>query len=107
MSRHGSVIRIEAENLAEYRRLHAAVRPGVLQTLTACHIRNYSIYHRNGLLFAYFEYAGDDYDADMAGMAADPATQEWWSACKPLQQPLEDRGPAEWRAELDEIFHLD
>lgn len=107
MSRHGSVIRIDAENLAEYRRLHAAVWPGVLQTLTACHIHNYSIYHRNGWLFAYFEYAGDDYDVDMARVAADPVTQEWWAGCMPLQQPLANRGPSEWWAELEELFHLD
>jgi uroporphyrinogen decarboxylase len=30
-------------------------------------------------LFAYFEYHGTDYAADMAKMAADPKTQEWWT----------------------------
>ena len=37
-----------------------------------CNIRNYSIYYRDGYLFSYYEYVGDDYEADMAKMAARP-----------------------------------
>ena len=50
-----------------------------------CNIRNYSIFHKDGLLFAYFEYVGDDFDADMAKMAADPETQDWWDIMMPMQ----------------------
>ncbi len=107
MTRYGSVIRIAPENLARYRELHAAVWPGVLAKITECHIRNYSIYHRGGWLFSYFEYVGDDYDADMARMAEDPTTQEWWAVNKPLQQPLDDRAEGEWWASMDELFHHD
>ena len=107
MSRHGSVIRIEAEDLPEYRRLHAAVWPGVLATLTACNIRNYTIYHRNGWLFSHFDYVGDDLAADWAKMEADPITQQWHAVCMPLQRPLEDRAPGEWWAAMEELFHLD
>jgi len=31
----------------------------------------------DGLLFHYFEYVGDDYEADMTKMAAHPKTQQW------------------------------
>jgi L-rhamnose mutarotase len=95
------------ENLATYAGLHAAVWPGVLARINDCGIRNYSIYHRGGWLFSYFEYVGDDYDADMARMAEDPTTQEWWAINKPLQEPLEDRAPGEWWAAMDELFHQD
>jgi L-rhamnose mutarotase len=107
MSRHGSVIRIEPEDLPEYRRLHAAVWPGVLETLTACNIRNYTIYHRNGWLFSHFDYVGDDLEADWARMEADPITQEWHAVCMPLQRPLDDRAAGEWWAGMEELFHLD
>lgn len=107
MNRYASVLRMPPENLARYSELHAAVWPGILGKITECNIRNYSIYHRSGWLFSYFEYVGDDYDADMALMAADPLTQEWWDVCKPLQQPLEDRAEGEWWAPMDELFHLD
>ncbi len=112
MKRHGSVIGVRAEQLDEYRRLHAAVWPGVLEQITACNIRNYSIYLRQlgdgrFYLFSYFEYHGSDFEADMAKMAADPLTQRWWDVCKPCQEPLPDRASDEWWAGMTEVFHLD
>ena len=90
-----------------YRRYHSRVWPEVLRKITECNIRNYSIYHKDGLLFAYFEYVGSDYAADMARMAADPKTQEWWAVMKPMQSPLDTRQPDEWWADMEEVFHLD
>lgn len=109
MTRHGQVIGLAAEKIEEYRRLHAAVWPGVLARIAASNIRNYSIYLKDpeNLLFAYFEYHGTDFDADMAAIAADPVTQEWWALCGPCQRPFETRRPGEWWAEMDEVFHVD
>jgi L-rhamnose mutarotase len=107
MVRYGSVIGVRAEKLAEYRKLHAAVWPDVLKMIGECNIRNYSIYYHDGLLFSYFEYVGNDYEADMAKMAADPITQKWWDVCKPCQRPLEGRKEGEWWAVAEEVFHTD
>ncbi len=105
MQRFGQVIGIKPEHIEEYERLHAAVWPEVLATISACNIRNYSIFRHEQTLFAYFEYVGDDFDADMKKMARDPKTIEWWSVCKPLQKPLEARQPEEWWATMREIFY--
>ena len=107
MKRYGMAIRLKPGAYDEYRRLHSAVWPEVLATITACHIHNYSIFHKDGLLFSYFEYHGVDFAGDMAKMAADPATQRWWDLCNPLQDPLETRTPGEWWAGMDELFHED
>lgn len=107
MQRHGSVLRIRPEKFEEYKRLHQAVWPGVLARLTASHIRNYSIYHRDGWLFSYFEYHGTDYAADTAAIAADPVTQQWWAVNKPCQEPLATRREGEWWADMEELFHHD
>ena len=107
MQRFGQVLGMPAENLEEYTRLHAAVWPEVLQTITDCNIRNYSIFVRGTRLFAYFEYHGTDYAADMAKMAADPKTQAWWAINEPLQAPLPDRAPGEWWAGMRVICHTD
>ncbi len=107
MNRHGSVIRVRPERLEEYRRLHAAVWPGVLRMIRECNIRNYTIYYHDGLLFSTFEYVGNDYEADMAKMAADPETQRWWAVCKPCQEPLPTRAEGEWWAEMEAVFHTD
>ena len=107
MQRYASVIGIKPEHWAEYERLHADVWPDVLAQIATRNIRNYSIYRYGELLFSYFEYVGDDFDADMAKMAADPTTQKWWDVCKPLQTPLPDRADGEWWASIPEIFHVD
>jgi L-rhamnose mutarotase len=103
--RVAQVIRVRPERYQEYVDYHAAVWPGVAAKIRECNIRNYSIYHWNGLLFAYFEYTGADFQADMDRMAADPETQRWWDVVKPLQEPVEDRDPGEWWKNMDEVFH--
>lgn len=107
MKRHGQVIKVKPEMLEEYTKHHAAVWPGILAKITECNISNYSIYHKDGFLFAYFEYTGSDFDGDMKKMADDPLTQKWWDLMMPMQQPLETRAEGEWWAEMDELFHLD
>jgi L-rhamnose mutarotase len=107
MVRYGSVLRVKPESIQTYRNYHAKVWPEVLATIQRCHIRNYSIFLKDDLLFGYYEYHGTDYEADMARMAADPKTQEWWSIMMPMQQPLETRAPGEWWASMEEVFHTD
>jgi L-rhamnose mutarotase len=109
VTRHGQIIGIGAEAIADYKRLHADAWPGVLAKITDCNIRNYTIFLREpeNLLFAYFEYVGTDFGADMAKMAADPETRRWWAECKPLQAPLHTRATDEWWSEMEEVFHHD
>ncbi len=107
MKRYGKVIKIKPEKLEEYKELHAAVWPGVLKKINECNIQNYSIYYRDGFLFSYYEYTGDDHDADMKKMAADPETQRWWKVTDPCQQPLETCKEGEWWAGMEEVFHTD
>ncbi len=112
MQRYGMVLGVRPEKIAEYKRLHAAVWPGVLRMIKRCKIRNYSIYlHQLGqnryYLFSYFEYHGRNFKADMAKMAADPLTQQWWSHCIPCQKPVRFRKQGEWWANMEEVFHMD
>ena len=109
MKRYGSVIGVRPEAIAEYKRVHAAVWPEVLKQIERSHIRNYSIYLKEpeNLMFAYFEYHGTDFEADMAAMAADEKTQEWWKVCSPMQAPFETRKPGEWWAAMEEVFHTE
>jgi len=105
MKRYAMLIKIKPENIDKYKRLHADVWPGVLEMIAECNIRNYSIYHKDDMVFSYFEYVGDDFDADMAKMAGDPTTQKWWDLCKPLLEPLRTRAEGEFWANMEEVFH--
>ena len=109
MQRMGMVIGLKPEKIGEYKRLHAAVWPEILDMISKCNIRNYSIFLREpeNLLFGYWEYHGDDFEADAAKMAADPKTQQWWDVCMPCQQPLDTRKDGEWWAMMEEVFHHD
>lgn len=107
IQRYASVIRLKPNELEQYKTLHAAVWPGVLDMISRCNIQNYSIYHKDGFLFSYFEYTGNNFKADMDKMEADPLTQQWWNICKPCQDPLPTRGEGEWWASMEEVFHCD
>lgn len=107
MQRFASVIGVSKESRAAYEHLHANVWPEILNQIEKSNIRNYSIYRYGELLFSYFEYVGDDYEADMAKMRQDPKTQEWWALCEPLQSPVPERIEGEWWMSIPEIFHTD
>ncbi len=112
MKRYGLIVGLKEDAISEYKRLHEAVWPEVLATITDCGIRNYTIFLRQmpdgkHYLFSTFEYEGDDFQADMAKMAADPKTQEWWTHCMPMQEPLPDLPEGEWWAPMLEVFHTD
>ena len=110
--RYGMVIGLKPEKIAEYKELHANVWPDVLKMIRECNIRSYSIYlgeleKGQYYLFSYFEYTGDDFEADMKKMAADATTQKWWKHTDPLQVPVPTRREGEWWAKMEEVFHCD
>ena len=79
----------------------------MLAALKAAHVRSYSIFLRDGVLFSYLEYTGSDYATDMAAIAADPTTRRWWQLTDPCQRPVESAAEGEWWAPAEEVFHLD
>lgn len=112
MTRFSSVTEVISEKLEEYRNLHAKAWPGVLRRITASNISNYSIYFRTfddrrHFLFTYFEYIGENFDNDMAAIAADEETLRWWDVCKPCLIPFNGLAPGECWAPMEEVFHHD
>lgn len=112
VKRYGSVIEVKAETLEKYKQMHAEPWPEINAQITECNIRNYSIYltqfpSGKYYLFAYYEYTGDDFDADMALMEKNPKMKEWWSHTDPMQIPLENKAKEEWWKNMEEVYHLD
>lgn len=105
--RFGQVVRLRPEHADTYRALHRDAWPGVLAKISECNITNYSIFERDGMLFAYFEYTGADLDSDLAKMASHPETQRWWTLTDPCQERIPGHdGPTPW-ADMTEVFHHD
>ncbi len=70
LKRVGMVIGIRPECIEQYRKLHAEDYFGIRDLLVKYHLRNYSIFiHQiddRWFEFGYYEYAGRDFEADMA-----------------------------------------
>jgi L-rhamnose mutarotase len=107
MKRFGFVIRVDPGQVERYKEYHRKVWPEVLDAIRRSNIRNYSIFLKDDYLVGYYEYHGSAHVADMATIAADPKTQEWWSIMMPMQRPLDTRKIGEWWAEMEEVFHCD
>lgn len=112
VTRYAWVTGLKPEKAAYYRQLHANPWPSVNAMLKKCNIRNYSIYEREidgkSYLFSYLEYTGNDFDADMKAMAADPETRRWWKETDPCQAPLPDaRKAGKIWSDAKEVYHLD
>ncbi len=93
-----------------YKLLHANTWPGVLNKITEANIRNYPSFLKEisgkYYLLGYFEYVGDDFDADMARLSADPTTKAWEKLTDAgCQIPLTTRAEGEWWAEMEPVFY--
>ena len=112
VQRYGSVIGVKQESLEKYKELHANPWPEINAKLRDVNIQNYSIYltqfpDGNYYLFSYFEYVGDNFDADMKRIGDDPKTKEWWSHTDPMQIPLSNNEEGQWWRPMEEVYHLE
>ena len=103
----GQIGRLRRDKIAEYRELHANAWPGVLKTIEDCNLQNYSIFIHDDLVFAYFEYTGEDYEKDMEKMAQDPVTQDWWTHTKPCFVKFSVGQDSEFYRDMEQIFYLE
>jgi len=101
------VIGVKPEKLEFYKELHARGASGVRDLLVKYNIRNFSIYLQRlddgkYYLFAYYEYVGNDYAADMAKLDAEPRNIAWLKMTDACQIPL--AGEPSW-ATMEELFY--
>ena len=95
---------LKPEKVDDYIKLHAEPWQELLDLIRECNIHNYSISLRGSQVFTYFEYTGDDYDADVKKMEASPVMQKWWTFSKPCFLHHEDG----WYYEpLNEVFYTE
>ena len=107
--RVGMVIKIKPEYIEEYKALHADSNPGVRDLLTEANMHNFSIFllqldDGNWYEFGYYEYTGDDFEADRAKLNKHPRNIEWLKICDPMQIPLE--GKEGW-TEMEQIYFIE
>jgi L-rhamnose mutarotase len=91
-------MRVRPDRLAEYKEVHRAVWPEMLEALSATGWTNYSLFlDDDGLLIAYLET--EDFEAALAGMEATDVNARWQAAMSEFLVPPMRR--------IEEVFHLD
>ena len=106
MKRFGEVIKIKPEKLEEYKKLHNEIWPSIVKKQKEANMQNFTIFYRDGYLFKYFEYVGDNYEEDMRKLAMDEENTRWLAFTDPCQEPVETAEEQEWWAQMENIFHI-
>lgn len=93
MKRIGMVVKVKTENLEEYKKLHSDDNPGVRDLLSKYNLRNFSIFmvqlaDSAWYEFGYYEYWGNNLEADMAKLDAEPEHIKWLEQCDPMQEGI-------------------
>ena len=108
--RFGQIAKIRSDRIERYKALHAEIWPEVANGLTKFHIQNYSIWLQEleegeHYLFGYFEYTGDDFEADMARINEDRVVQKWereaGDECLVKISPSDEY----WWVDMEEVFY--
>lgn len=113
--RFAQIVKLKAEHVDEYKKVHAAVWPEVLKQIKDCKMEDYSIYLDDSthILFACFKYVGYDFDGDMERMRENERVREWWRMTDSWQESLvpgavsSEAGSPAWWKPVEEVFHVD
>ncbi|MHC5002995.1 MAG: L-rhamnose mutarotase [Planctomycetota bacterium] len=106
MQRVCFLLKVRADRLDDYRRVHETVWPEMLEALCRHGWHNYSLFLRDdGLLVGYLETP--DWDRALAGMRDEAINERWQAEMAPLFESLGESRADESMRPLLEVFHLD
>jgi len=107
MRRVGFLLKVRPDRIEEYKQIHAAVWPEMLNALSAAGWHNYSLFLcDDGLLFGYFE-TPESLEAAQAAMAVTEVNERWQTMMSPFFEFPEGGKADELLLPLEEVFHLD
>jgi L-rhamnose mutarotase len=100
-------LRTDASKIAEYRRQHEAVWPGVLARLRECGVHEMRIFLLGRRMFMYLETT-DDFEPrrDFSRINDDPVSAEWNRLMADLQERAPEAPADEWWALMEPVFVL-
>jgi L-rhamnose mutarotase len=106
MNRVCFTLKVKADRLDEYKRLHRDVWPEMRDALRATGWHNYSLFLKpDGTLIGYVETP--DFAKAVAGMADYPVNERWQTMMAPFFESLGDDKADEAMQPIEEVFHLD
>ena len=98
----------DAEKIAEYRRYHQAVWPGVTRRLREVGVQRMQIFLRGTRMFMYIQ-TSDEFDPqrDFVRINEDPESARWNALMAELQSRAPEADPDEWWAPMELVFDTD
>ena len=107
IQRYGMAVRLKDEKRQYYIENHANVWPEVLAELKRINVQNYSIFLKEDFMFGYLEYAGNDFDGDMAKMQKIPIVDKWTKLMIDCFNPFPNNDENESWVMMDQIFFME
>lgn len=105
MKRIGTLMKLKPGALEQYIKIHNEIWDDVVAAAHDAGMRNYTVFLApDGYLFSYYEYIGDDFDADMARKNALPVSPKWQAATGAFRELIDGDSKV---MELGEIWHHD
>jgi len=107
MKRVGFILKISPDRVQEYKELHRAVWPEMMDALRRNGWSRYSLFMgEDGLLFGYFETPESFGDA-LERMSKEEVNHKWQELVAPYVDNPNGAHADESMQELVEVFHLD
>jgi L-rhamnose mutarotase len=107
MKRIGFLLKVNPEKIPEYKKLHGAVWPEMIEALRRNGWHKYSLFLRqDGQLFGVFE-TPDSFQAALEGMSKEEVNKKWQDMVASCFESLNGLQADEAMEELEEIFHID
>lgn len=108
----GQIGRIKPEYIETYCRLHekdiyTEEWKGIRQLIADCNIKNYHIFIEDDIVFACYEYVGEDYAADMRKMSENPLNKKWWGLTRACFTKYKKDSKEAFYSDMKQIFYLE
>ncbi len=104
MKRFATLTKLKPGAKAEYIKIHGEIWEDIVKINDACNMHNFTIFCHDDYLFSYFEYTGDNYEADAAKKIASPIIAKWKEFTGQYTEPVFDDIKV---IMLEEIWHHD
>ena len=104
MKRIATITKLKSGMKEEYKKIHDKIWDDMVEAGHKANMRNFTIFVHEDYLFSYFEYIGDNYEADMARKNSLEVTKKWREATGAMTDFLFDETKI---INLDELWHND
>jgi L-rhamnose mutarotase len=107
MKRVGFLLKVKPDKVREYRELHRAVWPEMIEALRRNGWHRYSLFlGEDGLLFGCFE-TPESFRAALQGMSKEEVNRKWQEFVASCFENTDGARADESMQELVEVFHLE